>query len=75
MDIIKARKIIGKKIIGITCHNSIRLSKKAIKNGADYIALGAFYPSKTKNVKFKAKISDLKRIKKFSKYQSLQLVE
>ena len=67
MDIIKARKIIGKKIIGITCHNSIRLSKKAIKNGADYIALGAFYPSKTKNVKFKAKISDLKRIKKFSK--------
>ena len=66
MDIIKARKIIGKKIIGITCHNSIRLSKKAIKDGADYIALGAFYPSKTKNVKFKAKISDLKRIKKFS---------
>ena len=66
INIIKARKIIGKKIIGITCHNSIRLSKKAIKDGADYIALGAFYPSKTKNVKFKAKISDLKRIKKFS---------
>ena len=31
MDIIKARKIIGEKIIGITCHNSIKLSEKAIK--------------------------------------------
>ena len=67
MDIIKARKIIGKKIIGITCHNSIKLSKKAIKDGADYIALGAFYPTKTKNIKFKAKVSDLIRIKKISR--------
>ncbi len=65
-NIVKARKILGRKIIGITCHNSIKLSKKAIKEGADYIALGAFYPTKTKNVKFTAKISDLKRIKKFS---------
>ena len=67
MDIINARKILGKKIIGITCHNSIKLSKKAIKDGADYIALGAFYPTKTKNIKFKAKVSDLIRIKKISK--------
>ena len=67
MDIIKARKILGKKIIGITCHNSIKLSKKAIKDGADYIALGAFYPTKTKNIKFKAKVSDLIRIKKLSR--------
>ena len=66
MNIIKARKILGKKIIGITCHNSIKLSKKAIKDGADYIALGAFYPTKTKNIKFKAKVSDLIRIKKLS---------
>ena len=64
INIIKARKILGKKIIGITCHNSIKLSKKAIKDGADYIALGAFYPTKTKNIKFKAKVSDLIRIKK-----------
>ena len=67
MNIIKARKILGKKIIGITCHNSIKLSKKAIKDGADYIALGAFYPTKTKNIKFKAKVSDLIRIKKLSR--------
>ena len=67
MNIKIARKILGNKIIGVTCHNSIILSKKAIRDGANYIALGAFYPTNTKNVKFKAKISDLKRIKKFSK--------
>ena len=42
-DIIEARKIIGNKIIGITCHNSIKLAKKAIKNKASYLAFGAFF--------------------------------
>ena len=28
IDIIKARKIIGNKIIGITCHNSIKFAKR-----------------------------------------------
>ena len=67
MNIEKAKKILGNKIIGVTCHNSINLSKKAIREGASYIALGAFYPTNTKKIKFKAKISDLKRIKKLSK--------
>ena len=66
-NIIKARKILGKKIIGITCHNSIKLAKKAIKNKADYIALGAFFSSKTKKIKYRTNISILKKIKKFSK--------
>ena len=39
MNITKARKLIGKKIIGVTCHNSVKLSKIAVKNKADYIAL------------------------------------
>ena len=69
LNIKKARKILGNKIIGVTCHNSISLSKKAIRDGANYIALGAFYPTKTKKVKFKAKISDLKRVKNYQKYQ------
>ena len=30
MKILKARKILKNKIIGITCHNSINLAKKAI---------------------------------------------
>ena len=66
MNIINAKKILKKKIIGVTCHNSLRLAKKAIKNNADYIAFGAFNYSKTKKVKFKANIGLLKKIKKIS---------
>ena len=67
MDILKARKIISKKIIGITCHNSIKLAKAAIKNQADYIAFGAFYSSKTKKVKYKANIKLINKAKKLIK--------
>ena len=67
MKISKARKIIKKKIIGITCHNSIKLAKSAIKDKADYLAFGAFNVSKTKKTKFKANIGLLKKIKKITK--------
>ncbi len=62
-----ARKLLRKKIIGITCHNSIRLAKFAIKNKADYLAFGAFNISKTKKTKYKANLSLLKKIKKITK--------
>ena len=64
MSISKARKLIGNKIIGITCHNSIRLAKNAIKNKADYLAFGAFNSSKTKIVKYKASINLLKKLER-----------
>ena len=67
MNITKARKLIGKKIIGVTCHNSVKLSKIAVKNKADYIALGAFNNSKTKKIKYRASINLLKKVKKFTK--------
>ncbi len=67
MNIFKARKLIGNKIIGITCHNSIKLAKTAIKNKADYLAFGAFNSSKTKNVKYKASISLLRKARKITK--------
>ena len=67
MHLINARKIIKKKIIGITCHNSIKLAKLATKNKADYIALGAFNVSKTKKTKFKANLNLLKKVKKMTK--------
>ena len=67
MDIIKARKLIGNKIIGVTCHNSIKLSKIAVKNRADYIALGAFNNSRTKKIKYKASINLLRKVKKITK--------
>tara|TARA_B100000902_G_scaffold338693_1_gene340421 strand:+ start:1670 stop:2284 length:615 start_codon:yes stop_codon:yes gene_type:complete len=67
MKILEARKIIKKKIIGITCHNSIKFAKLAIKNKADYLAFGAFFPTKTKKTKFKANLEFLKSIIKLTK--------
>ena len=67
MDIKNARKIVGKKIIGITCHNSINLAKAAIKKQADYIAFGAFFSTTTKKVKFKATNKILNKAKKLTK--------
>ena len=35
-------------IIGATCHHHINLAEKAARDGADYISLGAVFPSSTK---------------------------
>ena len=64
MKLHNAKKILKNKIIGITCHNSIKFAKYALLNGASYIAIGAFYQTKTKKVKHKANIKILKKIKK-----------
>ncbi len=67
MNIIEARKLIGNKIIGITCHNSIRLAKISIKKKADYLAFGAFNRSRTKKIKYMASINLLKKARKMTK--------
>ena len=64
MNIFDARKILKNKIIGVTCHNSIKLARIALSGGADYIALGAFFKTKTKKVTHKANIKSLIKIKK-----------
>ena len=64
MNINEAKKILKNKIIGVTCHNSIKLARKASYNGANYIALGAFYKTITKKVKYKANLKTLNIIKK-----------
>jgi len=65
--LIDARKIIGNKIVGITCHNSIKLAKDAIKSKASYIAFGAFFSTKTKKVKFRATTKILNKAKKLTR--------
>ena len=67
MNITEARKIVGNKIIGITCHNSLNLAKAAIKDKADYIAFGAFFSTKTKKVKYKATPKILNKVQKITK--------
>ena len=67
MNIKRARKIFKNKIIGITCHNSKKLIRQAVKDGANYIAIGAFFKSKTKRVNYIAKPSLVSWAKKFTK--------
>ena len=67
MSISNARKIVGNKIIGITCHNSMKFAKAAIKEKASYIAFGALFSTTTKKVKFKATTKILNKAKKLTK--------
>ena len=67
MKITYARKLLGNKILGITCHNSLKFAEIAIKNNADYIAMGSFFTSKTKKTKYKATINILNKINKKTK--------
>ena len=44
-----ARKQLGKHaIIGVSCYNRLENAHNAIKQGADYVAFGRFFPSRTK---------------------------
>ena len=67
MNILTARKILKEQIIGVTCHNSKKLIKQAVKDGANYIAIGAFFKSKTKKVNFIAKPSLISWAKRFTR--------
>lgn len=47
--IAEARALLGEqKIIGASCYNRFELAGQAQKDGADYVAFGACYPSPTK---------------------------
>ena len=59
-----ARNELKNKILGITCHNSKKLAKIAIKNKADYITFGSFFKSKLKPKAIKANINILRWAKK-----------
>ena len=59
-----ARKKLKKKILGVTCHDSIILAKRAIKFKANYLAFGSFFKSKLKPNAKKANMRILKQAKK-----------
>lgn len=53
-----ARRLLGPDAtIGVTCHNSIDLAIAAGEAGADYVAFGAFFPTRTKAAPARAEIS------------------
>ena len=49
-----ARKILGDRTMGVTCHNSRDLAMTAGDDGADYVAFGAFFPTATKDAPTRA---------------------
>jgi thiamine-phosphate pyrophosphorylase len=49
-----ARKILGERIMGVTCHDSRHLAMEAGEAGADYVAFGAFFPTATKEAPTRA---------------------
>ena len=63
-SIVYARKKLKNKILGITCHGSRTLVRNALKDKADYIALGSFFKSKLKPNAIKANLNILKWAKK-----------
>jgi thiamine-phosphate pyrophosphorylase len=45
----EARIILGpRKIVGVSCYQSLELARQAQADGADYVAFGSFYASPTK---------------------------
>lgn len=54
----EARALLGASAtIGVTCHNSYDLAIDAGDAGADYVAFGAFFPTRTKEAPARADIS------------------
>lgn len=50
MPLAEARKLLGDDYaIGVSCHDSGHLAMEAGEAGADYIAFGAYYPTKSKS--------------------------
>lgn len=57
----RARERLGDyAIIGISCENSLEKAQQATTDGADYIAFGRFYPSRTKPDATKTELSTLR---------------
>jgi thiamine-phosphate pyrophosphorylase len=53
-----ARKLLGPdKTVGVTCHASYHLAMAAGEAGADYVAFGAFFPTRTKVAPARAEVS------------------
>tara|TARA_B100000886_G_scaffold339103_1_gene303584 strand:+ start:647 stop:1300 length:654 start_codon:yes stop_codon:yes gene_type:complete len=61
----RARKILGNiKIIGSSCYNNKILAMKSQYLGANYVAFGAFFDTKTKENTTKIVLPDFKKIQK-----------
>ena len=50
----EARRVVGDRMVGVTCHDSLHLAMEAAEAGADYVAFGAFFATTTKDAATRA---------------------
>ncbi len=48
LDVADARKILGRKILGVTVHN-LQEARRAVEYGADYLGVSPIFPTSTKS--------------------------
>ena len=66
------RSLLGKKkIVGKSCYSSTSLAHNAQKHGADYVAFGSFFKTKTKDDTNKVFFSSIRSWNKFKKIPSV----
>ncbi|MDP2759440.1 MAG: thiamine phosphate synthase [Sideroxyarcus sp.] len=59
-----ARGLLGDaRIIGVSCYNRAPLAFEAVRQGADYVAFGAFFPSAIKPGAVKAEVTLLQTVR------------
>jgi thiamine-phosphate pyrophosphorylase len=68
----EARAALGReRVVGVTCHGSKDLAFDAGEAGADYVAFGAFFPTATKEVQFRA---DIELLEWWSQFMTVPVV-
>jgi thiamine-phosphate pyrophosphorylase len=61
----EARRLLGpSSIIGVSCYDRLDLAEVAQSAGADYVAFGSFFPSKTKPLAVRAELDLLRRARR-----------
>lgn len=64
-DISAARTALGRdKLVGASCYNRALLATEAVRQGADYVAFGAFFPSGVKPGAVAAEVSMLENARR-----------
>jgi thiamine-phosphate pyrophosphorylase len=47
-DVAEARRVAPRLLLGASCYDELARAERAVAAGADYVAFGAFFPTKTK---------------------------
>ena len=73
-DTAEARALIGEEaILGVSCYDSRHCAMQAGEAGADYVAFGAFFPTKTKTPRARAEPYLLKWWRQMTVMQSVAI--